>query len=198
MNSKQTTHTREWLEKLLDGEGDVVREFWALYGERLGKLAGKHLNSNLQRRFEAEDVVQSACRTFFRRAEAGQFQLAESESLWRLLCAIVVNKARMKIRFHLQDKRGVNREADVAPLPDGRPREFAVASAPAPEEVAELNDQFQFLMSGLDEEEQLIVQHKLADLTNGEIAEKMNCSERTVRRIFSRIQSRLIKQWDEE
>lgn len=189
-------HSKEWLQKLLDGEGEVVRDFWQQYGDRLSKLAGRQLNAKLQRRVEADDVVQSACRTFFRRAEAGQFELEESESLWRLLCAIVVNKARMKVRFHLQDKRGVHHEEDQSHAPDEKPREFAVADSPAPDEVAEFNDQFEFLMSALDEEEKQIIQYKLEDLTNDEIAEKMDCSERTVRRIFSRIRSRLIDQWE--
>ena len=192
------SHSKEWLQRLLDGEQEVVSEFWTQYGDRLGKLAGRQLNPKLQRRVEADDVVQSACRTFFRRAEAGQFNLEESESLWRLLCAIVINKARMKVRFHLQDKRGVNREEDPGAAGDDRPVDLGVAATKAPDEIAELNDQFEFLMAGLDDEEKQIIQLKLEDLTNGEISKRMDCSERTVRRIFARIRSRLIEHWEDE
>lgn len=198
MNTGDQSHSKEWLQNLLEGDQQVVQEFWNQYGDRLGRLAGKQLNPKLQRRIEADDVVQSACRTFFRRAEAGQFQLEESESLWRLLCAIVVNKARMKVRFHLQDKRGVNHEEEQTAPSGEKPRDFAVDSTPAPDEVAEFNDQFEFLMSGLDDEEKQIIQHKLDDLTNEEIATRMDCSERTVRRIFARIRSRLIDQWESD
>lgn len=193
--SDQAQHSQQWLEQLLEGRDDVVQQFWNQYGGRLGRLAGKQLNRNLERRVDADDVVQSACRTFFRRAGAGQFKLDESESLWRLLCAIVVNKAKMKIRFHLQGKRGVNQEEHLS---DGEARQpqIGVSSEPAPEDVAEYNDQFEHLMQSLDQEEQQIIQLKLEDLTNDEIAGKLGCSERTVRRVFSRIRSRLIDQWE--
>lgn len=189
-------HSREWLQRLLDGDNAVVAEFWSQYGDRLGRMAGKQLNQKMRRRVEADDVVQSACRTFFRRAEAGQFTLEESESLWRLLCAIVVNKAKMKIRFHLQEKRGLDQEVDPSGAADDRPRDYAVSERPGPDEIVEFNDEFEFLMSELDDEEKQIVQLKLEDRTNTEIAELIGCSERTVRRIFSRIRSRLIEQWD--
>ncbi|MEC9091777.1 MAG: sigma-70 family RNA polymerase sigma factor [Planctomycetota bacterium] len=198
MNSSEEVNSKEWLRKLLDGDGNAVQEFWKQYGSRLSQLAGRQLSRKLQRRVEADDVVQSACRTFFRRAEAGQFQLEESESLWRLLCAIVVNKARMKARFHLQGKRGIHQEVDQAKNPDEKSRDFAATSTPNPAEVAAYNDHFEFLMSGLDTEEKQIIQYKLEDLTNDEIAEKMACSERTVRRIFSKIRSRLIDEWQDD
>ena len=41
------------------------------------------------------------------------------------------------------------------------------------------------------EEQQRIVEMKLEHFTNDEIAEKMECSERTVRRISKRIRARL-------
>lgn len=190
-------HSREWLNDLLDGKDAVVCEFWNQYGNRLEKLAGRQLNAKLNRRVEANDVVQSACRTFFRRAEAGQFHLEESESLWRLLCAIVVNKARMKIRFHLQAKRAVSSEEDLASNDDS-PRDLAVSNTPAPDAFSEFNDQFEFIMQSLDEEEAKIIQLKLEDLNNDEIATRIGCSERTVRRIFARIRARLIDQWETE
>jgi len=54
-----------------------------------------------------EDLVQSACRTFLRRAQIGQFRLADSEELWRLLCAITLTKVREQTRFHMRQKRGL-------------------------------------------------------------------------------------------
>lgn len=190
-------HSREWLNDLMDGKEAVVGEFWNQYGNRLEKLADRQLNAKLNRRIEANDVVQSACRTFFRRAEAGQFHLEESESLWRLLCAIVVNKARMKIRFHLQAKRTVGNEEDLSSNEES-PRDLAVSKSPTPDALAEFNDQFEFIMQSLDDEEAKIIQLKLEDLNNDEIATRIGCSERTVRRIFARIRARLIEQWETE
>ena len=194
---RKNTHSKEWLGQLLKGEPDAVAEFWDQYGFRLIGLADKQLNPKLQGRVDAEDVVQSACRTFFRRGQSQQFQLEESESLWRLLCAIVVNKARRKARFHTQKKRGVDAEKDPSDNDGGRPREMGASSLPTPEEIVEYNDQFEFLMSALDENEKQLVQCKLESQTNAEIAETLKCSERTVRRLFAGIRSRLIEQFED-
>jgi len=92
--------SREWIAKLVQGDPQVTAEFWELYGDRLVRVAERHLGARLQRREGPDDVVQSVCRTFWRRAQKGMFELADSDSLWRLLCAITVTKVRQKARFH--------------------------------------------------------------------------------------------------
>ena len=67
--------------QLAQGNPEAEHEFWNLYGERLQRLASQHLSSGLRRRVGAEDVVQSACRTFLRRAQDGQFEFSDAESL---------------------------------------------------------------------------------------------------------------------
>src|SRR5207253_4315479 len=107
------------------------------YGALLHRLADKHLPRGLRRRGGAEDVVQSACRTFLRRAQGGEFQLGDSEDLWRLLCAITLTKVREQARFHLRKKRGLDQE--VGPGPNDSASSFLqpVASGPSPLEAAE-------------------------------------------------------------
>ena len=46
-------------------------------------------------------------------------------------------------------------------------------------------------MASLDEEERRFVDLKLQQCTNLEVAARLGCSERTVRRILKRVQSRL-------
>src|SRR5262245_2952383 len=107
------TEEEQWqrlIQGLRDGDPDVVREFCAQYGQRLQRLAEKHLPPGLRRRLGPEDVVQSACRTFLRRAQEGKFRLGEVENLWALLCAITLTKVREQARYHLRQKRGVDRE----------------------------------------------------------------------------------------
>ena len=98
------------LRGLVDGDGQAYAEFWDRYGERLNRIANRHLPRQLHRRVQPEDVVQSVCRTFFRRMSEGRFELGKNEQLWPLLCAITLNKVRMQIRFQLQGKRHVARE----------------------------------------------------------------------------------------
>ena len=151
------------------------------------------MTSRICRREEPEDVVQSVCRTFLRRAQIGQFELPDSEALWRLLCAITLTKVRQKVRFHRRQRRSVDRERHFAPRgDDSRPAEpEAVAPEPTPAEAAEFADQLQQLLAGMDEEERRLVELKLEQHTNLQMAKELSCSERTVRRILKRVQGRL-------
>ena len=182
----------DWLRALVAGDEQAVAEFWQQYGERLNRLAERHLSPRLQRRVESDDVIQSACRTFFRRAQEGQFDLPDAEALWRLLCIITLNKCRMLARYHGRERRSLAREQPLGGAADEStaPHEPAAGEAP-PDQAAELADELSQLLAGLDAEEQQLVDLKLQELTNDEIAARMNCSERTVRRILKRVQTHL-------
>jgi hypothetical protein len=101
----------EWLDSLIEGlrggEQQAVVAFFNHYGPMLERLVERNLARGLRRRLGPEDVVQSACRTFLRRAEAGEFEITDSDSLWRLLCAIALTKVRQQARFHAQQKRNI-------------------------------------------------------------------------------------------
>jgi RNA polymerase sigma-70 factor, ECF subfamily len=73
-----------------------------------------------------------------------------------------------------------------------------IASGPSPEEQAEFAEQFQVLLESLEEEERQIIDLKLQECTQDEIAERLGISERTVRRILKRVQSKLARVFGEE
>ncbi len=181
------------LRHLVDGDDQAVRAFWDEYGARLQALAARHLSPRLQLREAPEDVAQSVCRTFFRRAREGQFSLSDSGCLWRLLCVITITKTREKARFHGRDKRAWKREQRLATdADDSVPGIWHLASSePDPSEAAELADQIDALADQLDDEERTVLTLKLNEIGNREIASQLGCSERTVRRILERLQSRL-------
>jgi RNA polymerase sigma-70 factor, ECF subfamily len=181
------------------GDEQVVREFCGLYGDLLLRLADRHLPDRLRRRLGPEDVVQSAYRTFLRRARAGEFHLDDSASLWRLLCAITLTKVREQTRFHLRQKRGLARETPlpVASSTDSTPGIEPAAAGPSPADAAEFADQFQLLLASLDEEERQVVDLKLQDYTNDEVAERLGCSQRTVRRLLKRVQAQLARAFED-
>ena len=186
-------HWTRLIDGLRQGDAQVTNDFCRQYSGPLEQIAAKHLPAGLRRRLGPEDVVQSVCRTFFRRAREGQFQLGDSEALWRLLCAITLTKVREQARFHLRQKRGLQRETPLAPPSLDQSTAGFDPSDPAvtPAEAAEFSDQFRQLIAGLDDEERQLVDLKLQQCTNDEAAEKMGCSERTVRRLLKRVQSRL-------
>lgn len=189
-------HWETLLRGLRDGDNKAGHEFFAHYGAALHRLADRHLAQRLRRRIGPEDVVQSACRTFLRRAQGGEFHLPDSEALWRVLCAITLTKVREQARFHGRQKRGLHREVALAAPDASGPAWDFIDPDPTPAQAAAFTEQFEKLLAGLDEEERQIVDLKLQDLTNDDVAGRLGSSERTVRRIMKRLQSKLSRLFD--
>ncbi|HVS38150.1 MAG TPA: sigma-70 family RNA polymerase sigma factor [Gemmataceae bacterium] len=187
------------IDGLRSGDDRIAGEFWEQYGEPLQRFADKRLAASVRRRIGPEDVVQSACRTFLRRAKGGEFHMPDAEALWRLLCAITLSKVREQTRFHLRQKRGLDREQPLAvPAGESSAAGFETADPrPTPADAAEFADWFEKALAGLDEEEQQVVDLKLQELTNEEVADRLGSSERTVRRIVKRVQARLTRLLDD-
>lgn len=189
MNPDDDELTR-MIEGLRTGDSQVLLEFWKRYEGPLERIAERNLAAGMRRRFGADDVVQSVCRTFFRRMQGGEFQFGDAESLWRLLCAITLTKLREKARYHQRAKRGLQNE--LPPVESDRADVFAPESpGPRPDEAAEFTDLMETVLAALDEEERQVLELKLQDCTHEEVAERLGCSERTVRRVLKRVQTRL-------
>ena len=60
-----------------------------------------------------------------------------------------------------------------------------------PAEAVAFADQMQALLAMLDEQERQVVGLKLQDLTNEQIAERLNLAERTIRRTMKRVEEKL-------
>src|SRR6516165_9909301 len=138
------------MQGLRQGDAQAGHEFWKRYGPTLQRLAHKHLAAWLQRRVDPEDIVQSACRSFWRHLHAGEYQLADEQGLVALLSAITLNKVLMKSRFHRAKRRDVLREEHI-PAADSTEASLEVAAPDAsPDEAAAFAEQFQEFLCGLD------------------------------------------------
>lgn len=177
---------------LRDGDQQACSDFWHKYGPMLQGVAQKQLSERLQRRVGSDDVVQSACRTFFRRVSSGQFELPDADALWRLMCAITLTKARRAARDHSRLKRGMASEQylDASPEDSVGKRMELPGNEQTPLDAAEFSDQMDKLLSNLSPQECQVLDLKLQHHTNDEIAAQMNCSERTVRRLTNQIRTR--------
>ena len=74
----------------------AAERIYQLYSQRLWALARARIDARLAQRVGASDIVQSAFQSFFRLAKDGEIHIDHSESLWRLLAAITVNKVRQQ------------------------------------------------------------------------------------------------------
>lgn len=182
-----------FVQGLIAGDDQAYLQFWNEYGQRLNAVARSQFPPGLKRRLAPEDIVQSTCRSFFHRVTTGRLQLSDCESLWRLLCAITLNKTRMKQRFHLAQRRAINQEQTQELLsPEGS---FTIDEPTSqdqlPDEAVVFAEQLENTMNLLDDTERSILQLKLEDHTNDEIAARVGRSERTVRRVLKRLQEKL-------
>ena len=166
------------------GEQDAATELYARYAARLRGLARTWIGDDLQPRFDADDVLQSVFRTFFRRAAAGQYQVPEGEELWSLLLVIALNKLRGLAAHHRAAKRSV-RSTAAFELAEGR-------TDPTEEEAGQI---LRLLVAELLEElppaSARLVELRITGHSVDEIAAATERSKRTVERVLQSFRARL-------
>lgn len=178
------------LQRYRDGDETAATEIFERYVNRLCALARTRLSNRMQRRVEAEDVVQSAYRSFFRRA-GDQYALEKQGDLWRLLAAITVNKVRGAVEFHTAKKRGVYLEESMAAESTLRVQPEIVSEEPKPEEAALMVEELSDVLANLDETQRTMIELSMQNLSVEQIAEKIQRSERTVRRTIQKVREDL-------
>jgi RNA polymerase sigma-70 factor (ECF subfamily) len=167
------------------GDDRAARAVFDHYSDRLVRLADRHLSQRLGGRVDAEDVVQSVFRTFFRRGGEGQFRLDSSAQLWHLLVKITILKARAKARYHTAAQRDAG--AERAPA-DGFD---ASAPEPGPDEAIILVDQIDALLRGLPAVYAQVLGLRLQGRNVTDVADELNLSRQTVHRALNLLQERL-------
>ena len=180
----QAEPAKDLLERCRSGDQEAAEELHRRYALRLLALAEKKIGGRLKRRVGAEDVVQSAFRTFFRRTEGGEFSIDHSGSLWRLLVRITLRKILRKAEFHCSGPRDVRKEVYVHA---DEPGPEAIASDPTPQEAACLVDELEVLLAKFEEPDPEIVRLCLERYSSSEISDKVGCSRWRVRRVLDRV-----------
>ena len=188
------------IDRFLSGSPDsrhaVARRIWERYLPRLLILARDHLDRRIRVLHDEEDVVQSMSRSFFNRLRRGDFDLTDRDALWALLVTITLNKARNATDRHFAARRDVRRRLPLPPSEGSRsdaPHEAPVpeAAEPTPEEAAVLNEALERRLRDLPEPDlRQVALMKLEGYTNHEIAEVLECGERSVERKLNLIRKR--------
>src|SRR5439155_9824678 len=88
------------LRRLRGGDQDAATQLYYRYAHRLLALAEKNRARDLASRVDAEDIVQSVFRIFFRRAAEGHYDVPAGEDLWKLLLVLALNKIRAQRVHH--------------------------------------------------------------------------------------------------
>ncbi len=181
---------RSFQDRLQRGESGAAQKLFDDYSRQLVDLAGKNIHPALLKRFDGEDVVQSVFRTFFRRHEAGGFQIHHSQQLWRLLVTLTVCKTRTHARRHTADRRDA--QADRA-ISDDRP---ILDQAPSPEDALALWEEIDLVIDGLPAKAGEIIGMRLEGRNKSEIASELNLSRQTIHRILDLVAERLEQRFE--
>jgi RNA polymerase sigma-70 factor (ECF subfamily) len=179
------------MEHLRAGDAEAERRIFETFAHRLIGLARSRMDGMIQQKEGAEDVVQSALLSFFRRDAAKPFDLSNWDNLWALLTVITLRKCGHKIEYYRAACRDVRREVPAESGPDDSTASWMrIAREPSPDEVAALHDTIKELLHGLDEREQRVVSLALEDHTVPEISRIVGRSEYLVRKVLNQVRSR--------
>ncbi|MCA9173199.1 MAG: hypothetical protein KDB14_01800 [Planctomycetales bacterium] len=180
---------RSLFPRLQQGDERAATDVFNRFSERLVRLASTRLDQRIQATSDAEDVLQSVWRSFFRRQRAGEFQFQDWDEVWSLLVVMTVRAcARRANALHAQ-KRDVDRE--VRPELDSPIAWQAFDREPLPDEAVMLTDLISHLLEQLDDRRRMMVTMRLQGHSIDDIARQTNRTERTVIRVLNSVRAAL-------
>ena len=165
------------------GDESAAQDLYRRYAGRLRALASAQCAPDLQVRFDADDIVQSVFRSFFRGLRESAYQVPEGQELWGLLFVIALHKIRNQANYHRAAKRDIGQTVGGELLAS----HFA-------DDQASLN----FLLVLIDDEvkeyppvNRQIVRMRIEGYDIGEIVRATGRSRRTVERVLQDFRRRL-------
>lgn len=185
----------ELLQLVDAGDQDAVgSRIFVRFTNRLISLARTRLSDKLKTKVDAEDVVQSAYRSFFNRQAADEFELENWERLWGLLAVLTLRKCYARVDYHYAEKRDVRREVSSPGSADVSIRSLnAESTEPTPEEAAAITEILEQTMRDLDAKQREILSMTLQGYEVREISDHVQLSERTVHRVRNQLRQHLTK-----
>ena len=168
----------DWVGRLRTGDPAAAGKLWDAYFARMVALARRKLTGAAVGGADEEDVALSAFKSFCNAAAGGRFQAPiDRDNLWSLLFALTARKAVDLVRHERRKKRSA-----AGGMQELDPDAVAARGLP-PEFAAQLSDELRRLLDSLgDDTLRAIAVAKIEGFTSAEIAERLGCTERTVRR----------------
>jgi RNA polymerase sigma factor (sigma-70 family) len=183
-----------WIREIQEGNQEVAQELWERYFAKLVQLASLELRGAKRQMADEEDVAISVFDSFCRAAENGRFpDLADRDSLWRLLVRMTARKSIDLRRRETRLRRGGPARAEHAGQPSGEEAlALAIGDTPSPEFAAMMAEELRELLEFLEDGEfRAIALGKMEGYSNEELADRLDCSVRTIERRLSLIREKL-------
>jgi len=167
--------------QLRHGDDAALVQLWQRFFPRLMALATRILAHRPQRAASAEDAVQEALVSFWRRVQAGEFEsVTDRDHLWQLLAQFTVFKARRQVRNERAEKRGGGHVLDEAALAldDRSPLDQLAGQQP----TAEVDLHAAELVESLPPDLREFAVLRLLGHSTAEMADLIGCTQRKVQR----------------
>jgi RNA polymerase sigma-70 factor (ECF subfamily) len=171
------------LRRFRRGSQDAATQLYIRYVHRLRALVRANCSSQLTRRLEPEDIVQSVFRRFFRRVLKGDYDVPPGEELWGLFLVIALNKIRAEEAFHRAGKRDLR-----LTITDGK-AERLLAAQPGEDDAAYAALQFtvEEALERFSPQQRLMIELRIQGHGVAEIARQTGRSKRSVERALQEV-----------
>jgi RNA polymerase sigma-70 factor, ECF subfamily len=186
VDASENVTDQSLLRRFRSGDQDAATQIYLRYAHRLRALAQVQCGKDLGQRLDADDIVQSVFRSFFRVAKDGFYDVPAGEELWKLLLVMALNKIRAQGAYHRAAKRDVRQTTGGDHLEAAMPRHDDEAFAVLQMVVAES-------LQHLPQVSRSIVELRIEGYEVAEIAKKTGRSKRTVERNLQDYRSALTK-----
>jgi len=193
-SENESQNVSHWINLVKGGDSAAANQIWQHYFDRLvGSVRGRLYGQN-RAVSDEEDIVLSVFDSFYAAAEKGRFpDLADRDDLWSLLLTMSARKVIDKRRHDQRQRRGGS--VAIHSLDSGEDDSYvieAIGSEPSPDMVLMMQESVEQLFSHLGVGQlQDLAGAKLEGYSNAEIAERFECSERTIERRLHLIREKL-------
>ncbi len=189
-----SSNISHWIDLVKKGDSLAANRIWQVYFDRLVRAVRQRIGGQNRAVSDEEDIVLSVFDSFYAAAEEGRFpDLADRDDLWRLLLTMSARKVIDKHRHDKRQRRGGSLEIHSFQGEGDESRVFeAIGDEPTPEMVLTMQESIEQLFShlGVGQLQDLAVA-KLEGYSNAELAERFECSERTIERRLHLIREKL-------
>src|SRR5580704_19735237 len=180
----EASSNQELLNAWQQGDEQAAELLVRRYMVRLTAMARSRLSRKLARRFDAEDAVLSAWRSFFVAAGDGRVTVPADDNLWPLLVTLTCRKLARQAARNTAQRRSVDEELN---FDHEHSWQTVLSREPSPDEAALLADELESLMASLDRPDREILSRRLQGQSVAAIAAAMNVTDRTISRNLHRI-----------
>jgi DNA-directed RNA polymerase specialized sigma24 family protein len=184
--SSESTVAR-WIDGVRQGDPAAAEDLWNACFPELVRFAHEGLLRAPRRAADEEDIALSALGSFYHAVQQGRFaELADRNELLRLLLRMTSRKVVDLIRRETSLRRGRGRIRGDSALEGGVANptyDSPTGPCCTPELAAMMADEMRRLLQLLpDEALRRLALAKMEGFTNGELAQRLGCSRRTVER----------------